>query len=123
MHSLAPVRSALSGLLLRKMELPFLRSATRTLDLSLIATCKPAAVSETAQVPDANPLKDAHAAVDAAVLNAHGFSARKDLLAQLLALNQQVAAKIEKGEPVTAPGVPGNYPDAKTLLTEDCIRP
>jgi hypothetical protein len=44
------------------------------------------------------------------------------LLAQLLALNQEVAAKIEKGEAVTAPGVPKNYPDAKKLVTEDCIR-
>jgi hypothetical protein len=58
-----------------------------------------------------------------AVLTAYGFSAKKDFLAQLLALNQQVAAKIEKAEPVTAPGVPRNYPDAKKLVTEDCIRP
>ena len=58
-----------------------------------------------------------------AVLAAYGVSAKKDLLAQLLALNQEVAAKIEKGEPVTAPGVPKNYPDAKKLVTEDCIRP
>jgi hypothetical protein len=35
------------------------------------------------------------------------------MLAQLLALNQEVAARIEKGQPVTAPGVPKNYPDAK----------
>jgi hypothetical protein len=69
------------------------------------------------------PLKDAHVALDAAVLAAFGFDARKDLLAQLLALNQAVAAKIEKGEPVTAPGVPKNYPDAKKLVTEDCITP
>jgi hypothetical protein len=47
----------------------------------------------------------------------------KDLLAQLLALNQEGAAKIEKGEPVMPPGVPKNYPDAKKLVTEDCIRP
>jgi len=73
--------------------------------------------------PGANPLKDAHAALDTAVLTAYGFSAKKDLLAQLLALNQQVAAKIEKGEPVMPPGVPRNYPDAKKLVTEDCIRP
>jgi hypothetical protein len=71
----------------------------------------------------ANPLKDAHAALDTTVLTAYGFSAKKDLLAQLLALNHEIAAKIEKGEPVTAPGVPKNYPDAKQLVTEDCIRP
>jgi hypothetical protein len=73
--------------------------------------------------PGANPLKDAHVALDATVLTAYGFSAKKDLLAQPLALNQQVATKIEKGELVTAPGVPKNYPDAKKLVTEDCIRP
>ena len=31
--------------------------------------------------------------------------------------------KKQEGEPVTAPGVPKNYPDAKKLVTEDCIRP
>jgi hypothetical protein len=84
----------------------------------------------------ANPLKDAHAALDtvrttvslhrfadAAVLTAYGFSAKKDLLAQLLALKQQVATKIEKGELVTAPCVPKNHPDAKRLVTEGCIQP
>ena len=74
-------------------------------------------------MPGANPLKDAQAALDAAVLTAYGFNAKKDFLAQLLALNQEVAAKIEKGEPVTAPGVPKNYPEAKNLMTEDCIKP
>jgi hypothetical protein len=81
------------------------------------------ALYRTLELPGANPLKDAHAALDAAVLAAYGFSAKKDLLAQLLALNQQVAAKIEKGEPVMPPGVPKNFPDAKKLVTEDCIKP
>ena len=81
------------------------------------------ALYRTLELPGANPLKDAHAALDTAVLAAYGFSAKKDLLAQLLALNQAVAAKIEKGEPVTAPGVPKHYPDPEKLVTEDCIRP
>jgi hypothetical protein len=81
------------------------------------------ALYRTLELPGANPLKDAHAALDAAVLTAYGFSAKKDLLAQLLALNQEVAANIERGEPVTAPGVPKSYPDAQKLVTEDCIRP
>ena len=51
------------------------------------------------------------------------FSAKKNLLAQRLALNFEVAAKTEEGSPVTAPGVPKIYPDAKKLVTEDCIRP
>lgn len=44
-------------------------------------------------------------------------------LAQLLALNLEVAARIEKGEPVTPPGIPKSYPDPKKLVTEDCIEP
>ena len=40
----------------------------------------------------------------------------KCFLAQLPALNLAVAARIEKGEPVTAP-------NAKKLVTEDCIQP
>ena len=59
----------------------------------------------------------------AAVLDAYGFSAKKDLLKQLLDLNLGVARRIEKGEEVTAPGVPKGYGDAKGLVTEDCIRP
>ena len=81
------------------------------------------ALYRTLELPGANPLKDAHAALDAAVRAAYGFSAKKDLLAQLIALNQEVAARIEQGIPVTAPGVPPNYPDAKKLVTEDCIQP
>ena len=53
----------------------------------------------------------------------YGFSAKKDLLAQLLALNLEVAGKIERNEPVTIPGFPKNCPNAKTLMTEDCMRP
>ena len=81
------------------------------------------ALYRTLELPGANPLKDAHAALDAAVLAAYGFSARKDLLAQLLALNLEVAGRIERGEPVPAPGVPKNYPDPNQLVTEDCIKP
>src|SRR5450432_4129132 len=86
------------------------------------------ALYRTLELPGANPLKDAHAALDAAVLAAYGFAAEKrgaatDLLVQLLALNQQVAAKLERADPVTAPGIPAGFPKPETLLTEDCIRP
>ena len=81
------------------------------------------ALYRTLELPGANPLKDAHTALDTAVLAAYGFNARKDLLAQLLALNLEVAGKIEKKEAVIPPGVPKNYHDAKKLVTEDCIRP
>jgi hypothetical protein len=77
----------------------------------------------TLELPGANPLKDAHAALDAAVLAAYDFSPKADLLAQLLALNEQVASRIQEGEPVTGPGVPKNYPEPQKLVTSDCIQP
>ena len=54
---------------------------------------------------------------------AYGFSAKKDLLPQLLALNLAVAQRIEKGELVTPPGIPANFPKPETLISEDCTRP
>jgi hypothetical protein len=80
-------------------------------------------VYRTLELPGKSPLKDAHAALDAAVQQAYGLSAKKDLLAQLLALNHDVAQRIERGESVTAPGVPAGYPDASRLVTEDCVQP
>ena len=40
-----------------------------------------------------------HAALDEAVLAAYGFPAKQDLLQQLLDLNHEVAARIERGVP------------------------
>jgi len=80
------------------------------------------AVYRTLELPGKNPLKDAHAALDSAVLDAYGFSPRKDLLSQLLELNLDVAARIEAGKSVTPPGVPADYPDPARLVTEDCVQ-
>jgi hypothetical protein len=80
-------------------------------------------VYRTLELPGKHPLKDAHATLDAAVLKAYGFSAKKDLLKQLLDLNHEVAAREAKGESVTAPGVPKGYPRPAKLVTKDCIRP
>ncbi|MGN6367948.1 MAG: DNA methyltransferase [Phycisphaerae bacterium] len=92
------------------------------------------ALYRTLELPGKNPLKDAHAQLDAAVLDAYGFSSpienRKskienppDLLAQLLALNLQVAAAIDEEKPVTAPGIPPTYGNPAPLITADCIQP
>jgi hypothetical protein len=81
------------------------------------------AVYRTLELPGANPLKEAHAALDAAVLAAYGFDPAGDLLAQLLQLNQTVAARIEAGQPVISPGVPPNYAHPEQLITPDCIQP
>ncbi len=81
------------------------------------------ALYRTLELPGANPLKDAHAALDAAVLAAYGFSAKKDLLAQLLEVNLSVAQRLEKAEPVIPPGIPAAFPNPQTLVSDDCIRP
>jgi hypothetical protein len=81
------------------------------------------AVYRTLELPGKNPLKDAHAALDKAVLAAYGFAPKGDLLGQLLALNLDVAGRIEAGEDVTPPGVPPTYAHRARLVTEDCIQP
>lgn len=81
------------------------------------------AVYRTLELAGANPLKDAHAALDAAVLAAYGFSPKTDLLAQLLDLNHNVADRITRDESVNSPGIPPSYPKPETLITSDCISP
>jgi hypothetical protein len=79
------------------------------------------AVYKTMELPGNNPLKDAHASLDAAVMDAYGFSKKIDLLKQLLELNLEVAERIESGKNVTAPGIPSCYSDHTKLITNDCI--
>lgn len=82
------------------------------------------AVYRTLELPGKNPLKDAHAALDAAVLDAYGFDPRQDLLQQLLDLNLAVAEREARGDPVVPPGVPPGYGgDRDALVTGDCIAP
>lgn len=81
------------------------------------------ALYRTLEPPGKNPLKDAHPALDPAVLAAYGFDSKKDLLAQLLELNLAVSHREEAREPVTAPGVPPIYGDTSALVTDDRIRP
>ena len=75
------------------------------------------------ETPGENRLRDAHAALDAAVRAAYGMKPAEDILAFLLKLNLELADKESDGKSITPPGVPKNYPDAKKLVTEDCIRP
>lgn len=79
------------------------------------------ALYRTMDLPGQNPLRDAQNALDAAVLAAYGFSARRDVLQQLLELNGQVAAAIARGSKVTPPGVPPNYAKAAALVSKDCL--
>jgi hypothetical protein len=90
--------------------------------------------------PGKNPLKDLHAALDAAVMAAYGWetltprpplpqgegekdSGGGDVLALLLRLNEQMAERIGRGEAVTAPGIPVGYPNPQELVSAGCIEP
>lgn len=77
----------------------------------------------TIDLPGKNPLKEAHSALDAAVMVAYGFSPKQDVLQQLLDLNRQVAAHIVAGKGVTPPGVPPEYAKPATLVSKDCLGP
>jgi hypothetical protein len=72
--------------------------------------------------PGKNSIKDLQHALDKAVLEAFGFDASTDLLTQLLALNDQVSEKEEKGEKVQSPGLPDWYKDKDRLVSDDCVR-
>ena len=76
----------------------------------------------TLEEPGVNPLRDLHQTLDKAALAAYGFQANDDLLAQLLALNVEVAAKIEAEQTVTAPGIPADYPNPDELISAGCIQ-
>jgi hypothetical protein len=79
------------------------------------------ALYRTLDLPGKNPLKDAHARLDAAVLAAYGFNSKVDLLEQLLTLNQRVAQRIGDEEAVTAPGIPASYPNPAQLISDDAM--
>ncbi|MBA3647411.1 MAG: class I SAM-dependent DNA methyltransferase [Chitinophagales bacterium] len=74
------------------------------------------------ETPGKNPLKNLHAALDEAVMNAYGFSSEKDILEQLLELNLEVAALETKGKEVTSPGLPVWIKNKEQFVTEDCVR-
>ncbi len=75
------------------------------------------------ETPGENRLRTAHATLDTAVRAAYGMKPDEDILAFLLKLNLELAETEAKGERITPPGLPPNYPDPRELVTEDCIRP
>jgi len=97
--------------------------AIRSVRIEALQTTKGGlrAIYRTLELPGANPLRDAHAALDEAVRVAYGFSKRGDVLADLLALNQQLSGGLAlTGHPV-GPGVPPTYPHPLRLITTDCL--
>jgi len=71
--------------------------------------------------PGKNPLKDAHAGLDNEVFAAYGFNSKSDPLSQILALNAEVAARLENGEPVISPGIPPGLKSPASLISPDAI--
>lgn len=65
----------------------------------------------------ANSMKDAHTALDKAALAAYGFNLKKGLLPQILALNDEVSARLDLRDPVLGPGVLTEFPDPPSLIS------
>jgi SAM-dependent methyltransferase len=77
----------------------------------------------TLEQPGDNPLRDAHARLDAAVRAAYGMAKGVDPLAFLLELNLACAAKEKAGEKITPPGLPLPTQQHAEFVTDDCIQP
>ena len=75
-----------------------------------------------AEKTGASPLRDAHAALDAAVRAAYGVRSDSDVLVQLLALNRGLAAREERGEPVVTPGLPALVERPAEYVSADRVR-
>jgi hypothetical protein len=73
----------------------------------------------TLDLPGVNPLKAAHAALDTAVLAAYGFSAKKDILQQLLDLNTVYILKLGSGSQIGRPGIPPYFEKCDELVSAD----
>jgi SAM-dependent methyltransferase len=71
--------------------------------------------------PGSNPLRDAHAKLDAAVRAAYAMPKDADILAFLLHLNQSCAAKEAAGEKITPPGLPLPVDEHAEFVSSDCI--
>lgn len=82
------------------------------------------ALYQASEIDGPHPLKDAQAALDAAVRDAYGMPADQDPLAFLLELNQLVAEDEEQGRKVRGPGLPDHLDrnDPRWMST-DCIEP
>jgi hypothetical protein len=72
--------------------------------------------------PGANPLREAHAVLDAAVRAAYGIGKNKGILTHLLALNHACAEKEKAGEKSTPRGLPLPAEDHAAFITTDCIK-
>ena len=75
----------------------------------------------TLEIPGQNRLRDAHAALDTAVRTAYGMKDDEDILAFLLKLNLECAAREAAGEKITPPGLPAFVASPGDFVTKDCV--
>src|SRR5439155_22766682 len=79
---------------------------------------------QAAEVDGHHPLKDAQAALDAAVADAYGMPPDQSPTEFLLELNQLVAEDEEQGRKVRGPGLPDHLdPKDPRWFSIDCIEP
>ena len=79
---------------------------------------------QAAEVDGPHPLKDAQAALDAAVADAYSIPAEQAPVAFLLELNHLVSEDEEQGRKVRGPGLPNHLDPKDTRWTStDCIEP
>ena len=81
----------------------------------------------TLELPGANRLRDAHAALDAAVAEAYAWGLPPALralepLALLLEMNQRGAALEREGRAITGPGLPAFCDGDERFYSDDCLR-
>ncbi|MDE0091677.1 MAG: hypothetical protein OXN83_00130, partial [Oligoflexia bacterium] len=69
-----------------------------------------------------NPLKTAHKELDSAVQQDYGKKNNEDILEFLLKLNQELYNKEQKGQKVTAPGLPPSVKNPKEFISKYCIK-
>ncbi len=81
------------------------------------------ALYRTLALPGANPLKDAHAALDVAVMDAYGFSAKKDLLAQISRSTKSSPPASRRANPSPRPACPGIIPTIRTRIPPRSLKP
>ena len=74
-----------------------------------------------AELPGIHPLDAAHDELDAAVRKTYGMKPRADPLKFLFELNQELAAKEDKAEPIVGPGLPDALRSDKTLRSSDSL--
>jgi hypothetical protein len=77
----------------------------------------------TLEQPGDNPLREAHARLDAAVRSAYGMGDAVDPLSFLLELNLACAATEKAKKKITPPGLPLPAEEQASFFTEDCIQP